>query len=219
MDDISLQIFPGEFVGLVGPSGSGKTTLLMLLLRLIDPDRGEILIDGHNLKEIKWSSLQPFLGIALQQAFLLNLTIAENLRFGWTKATEDEIREALEIADLTETVNELEKGIESMVGEAGSLLSKGQQQRLNIARAVIGRPRILILDEATSAIGFDSEARILSRIRRKLIGTTILFATHRLSSLREADRILVINEGELVETGTHKELIKLNGFYKSIYQG
>ncbi len=217
--DISLQIYPGEFVGLVGPSGSGKTTLLMLLLRLIDPDRGEILIDGHNLREIKWSSLQPFLGIALQEAFLLNLTIAENLRFGRPEATDEEIREALEIADLTETVREMEKGPESMVGEAGNRLSEGQQQRLNIARAVIGRPRILILDEATSAIGFDSEARILSRIRKELIGTTILFATHRVSSLKQADRILVLNEGQLVENGTHRELIKLDGFYKSLYKG
>jgi len=219
LNGINLQIYPGQFVGLVGPSGSGKTTLLMLLLRLIDPDQGDIIIDGHNLEEIKWSSLQPFLGIALQEAFLLNLSIAENLRFGRPEATEEEIREALEIADLTETVREMEKGMESMVGEAGSLLSEGQQQRLNIARAVIGSPRILILDEATSAIGFDSEARILSRIREKLIGTTILFATHRLSSLKQADRILVLNQGELVETGTHRDLIKLDGFYQSLYKG
>jgi ABC-type multidrug transport system fused ATPase/permease subunit len=218
LDGINLQIYPGQFVGLVGPSGSGKTTLLMLLLRLIDPDQGDIIIDGHNLEEIKWSSLQPFLGIALQEAFLLNLSIAENLRFGRPEATEEEIREALEIADLTETIRDMENGSDSMVGEAGSRLSEGQQQRLNIARAVIGRPRILILDEATSSIGFDSEARILNRIRSKLPETTIIFATHRLETLKVADRILVLNEGELVETGTHRELMKLNGFFHSLCQ-
>jgi len=216
LNGINLQIYPGQFVGLVGPSGSGKTTLLMLLLRLIEPDRGEIIIDGHNLEEIRWSSLQPFLGIALQEAFLLNLSIAENLRFGRTEATEEEIREALEIADMTETVREMDNGADSMVGESGSRLSEGQQQRLNIARAVIGRPRILILDEATSAVGFDSEARILNRIRSRLPETTIISATHRIDTLKEADRILVLNEGDLVETGTYRELSKSNGFFHSL---
>lgn len=215
---ITLQIYPGQFVGLTGPSGSGKTTLLILLLRLIDPEQGEIIIDGRNLAEIRWSSLQPFLGIALQEAFLLNCSIAENLRFGHPEATEDEIWEALRIADLAGTVRAMEDGLESTVGEAGSRLSEGQQQRLNIARAVIGHPRILILDEATSAVGFDTEARIISRIRSELAGTTIIFATHRLSSLKAADRILVLKEGELVEAGTHRELIKLDGFYRSLYR-
>ncbi|MEA1928713.1 MAG: ABC transporter ATP-binding protein, partial [Candidatus Auribacterota bacterium] len=216
LSDITLQIYPGQFVGLVGPSGSGKTTLLMLLLRLIDPGKGEIKIDGHNLKDIRWSSLRPFVGIALQEAFLLNRSIADNLRFGQTEASEDEMWKALVIADLDGTVRKMEEGLATVVGEAGSRLSEGQQQRLNIARAVIGRPRILILDEATSAVGFDSESRILSRIREKLVETTIIFATHRLNSLTEADQIIVLNEGKLVETGTHKELIKIDGFYRTL---
>ncbi len=214
LEDISFEIKPGQFIGIAGPSGSGKTTLLLLLLRLIDPRRGVIEIDGCPLNEIHWPSLQPELGIALQEAFLLNRSIAENLRFGRPEAAESEMRQALTTADLDDARRELDAGLDSIVGEAGSSLSEGQRQRLNIARAIIGRPRILILDEATSAIGFDSEARILSRLRDFLPLSTIIFATHRLGSLAAADNILVLKEGRLAEMGSHRDLMGQNGFYR-----
>jgi len=218
LSGISFTVRPGEFVGLAGPSGSGKTTLFLLLLRLIAPDRGGILFDGVPLISIRWSSIRDDLGIALQEAFLLNRSIRENLLFGRPDAAEDEIREALHTADLEETVRELPEGLETVVGESGSNFSEGQRQRLNIARAVLGRPRILFLDEAASAVGYDSEARILSRIRELLPRSTVISATHRLGSLKNADRIMVLKDGRLVEQGTHRELIARKGFYKTLFE-
>ena len=213
---IQLRIGAGEFAGLVGPSGSGKTTLLLLLLRLFRPGQGRILIDGHDLNLIRRRSLLPFLGAALQEAHLLNRTIRENLAFGPHRPTEAEMWRALEVADIDRQVREMEKGLDTPVGEEGSNLSEGQRQRLSIARAVVGRPRILILDEATSAVGFDSERIIFSRLREELPGSTIIVATHRLLSLKDADRILVLKEGELIEEGDHPGLLERGGFYRSL---
>ncbi len=218
LSGLSFSIQPGEFVGLAGPSGSGKTTLLLLLLRLIVPQRGEIRFDGRPLDSIRWSSIQGSLGIALQEAFLLNRSIRENLLFGRPEATGEEIRQALRAADLEEMVGELPEGLATMAGEAGSNFSEGQRQRLNIARAVLGRPRILFLDEAASAVGYDSEERILSRIRELLPRSTIISATHRLGSLKSADRILVLKAGKLIEEGTHRELAGRKGFYRSLFE-
>lgn len=218
LSNLSFSIRPGEFVGLAGPSGSGKTTLFLLLLRLIEPERGEIRFDGRPLDSIRWSSIQGSLGIALQEAFLLNRSIRENLLFGRPEATEDEIHQALWAADLEEVIGELSEGLETMVGEAGSNFSEGQRQRLNIARAVLGQPRILFLDEAASAVGYDSEGRIFSRIRRLLPRSTIISATHRIGSLKTADRILVLRAGKLVEEGTHRELAGREGFYRTLFE-
>lgn len=218
LSDLSFTVRPGEFVGLAGPSGSGKTTLFMLLLRLLQPQRGEIRLDGRPLESIRWSSVRGSLGIALQEAYLLNLSIEENLRFGRPEADEAELWGALRAADLEETVRGLPEGLRTPVGEAGSNFSEGQRQRFNIARAVLGRPRLLLLDEAASAVGYDSESRILSRIRRLLPSATIISATHRLGSLRDADRILVLNGGRLVETGSHRELSAKRGFYRTLLQ-
>jgi len=190
----------------------------MLLLRLLYSWQGRITIDGHEINNIRWHSLRPFLGVALQEAFVLNRSIAENLRFGRPEASEEDMWWALEVADLAETVREMEKEARVVVGEAGSSLSEGQRQRLNIARAVIGRPRILILDEATSSIGFDSEARIFSQIRKELPQTTRLVVSHRLTSLQGADRILVLKNGELIEEGSHQELMRTEGFYRLLFE-
>lgn len=218
LSNLSFSLRPGEFAGLAGPSGSGKTTLFLLLLRLIDPERGEIRFDGRPLNSIYWKSIQSSLGIALQEAFLLNRSIRDNLLFGRPEATEDQIRQALRAADLEEVIGELSEGLETMVGEAGSNFSEGQRQRLNIARAILGRPRILFLDEAASAVGYDSEGRIISRLRRLLPRSTIISATHRLGSLKTADRILVLKAGKLVEEGTHRELVDREGFYRTLYE-
>jgi len=217
ISDLSFRVRPGEFVGLAGPSGSGKTTLFLLLLRLIEPERGEIRFDARTLESISRASIQGSLGIALQEAFLLNRSIEENLRFGRPEAVEEKLWRALKVADLEETVRKLPEGLKTPVGEAGSNLSEGQRQRLNIARAVLGKPRILFLDEAASAVGYDSEGRILSGIREFLPRSTIISATHRLGSLKTADRILVLKEGKLVEEGSHRNLLENRGFYHSLF--
>ncbi len=216
LKNIRFRIEAGEYVGLVGPSGSGKTTLLLLLLRLFRPGRGRINIDGYDLNLIRRRSLQPFLGAALQEAYLLNRTIRENLTFGAGRPPEAELWRALELADIENPVREMAQGLDTIVGEEGSNLSEGQRQRLNIARAVVGRPRILILDEATSAVGFDSEKTIFTRLREELPESTIIVATHRLLSLKDADRILVLKEGELLEEGDHQSLLRHRGFYGSL---
>ena len=216
--EISFAVPAGSFAALVGPSGSGKTTLLALLLRLMRPWQGEITVDGCDLAAVRFSSLRPFLGLSLQEAFVLNRSIRENLSFGRAGASEEEMWRALAVADLEPTVREMENGLDALVGERGSNLSEGQRQRLAIARAVLGKPRIVVLDEATSAIGFDSEARILSNLRRSLPGTTLLIASHRLLSLQDADKIVVLKDGSAVEEGNHRELMARNGFYSSIYR-
>jgi ATP-binding cassette subfamily B protein len=216
--EISFAVPAGSFAALVGPSGSGKTTLLALLLRLMRPWQGEITVDGCDLDAIRFSSLRPFLGLSLQEAFVLNRSIRENLSFGRAGASEEEMWRALSVADLEPTVREMENGLDALVGERGSNLSEGQRQRLAIARAVLGKPRIVVLDEATSAIGFDSEARILSNLRRELPGTTLLIASHRLLSLQDADKIVVLKDGAAVEEGNHRELMARGGFYSAIYR-
>ncbi len=218
LSTISFTVPAGQFVGVAGPSGSGKTTLFLLLLRLLRPQEGEIRLDGSPLGRIRWSSIRGSLGIALQEAYLLNLTIEENLRFGRPEATESEIREALRAADLEETVRRLPAGLRTPVGEAGSNFSEGQRQRFNIARAVLNRPTLLLLDEAASAVGYDSERRIFSRIRELLPRSTIISATHRLGSLKGADQILVLRDGRLVEAGNHRELAGRGGFYRTLLE-
>jgi len=216
--NVSFRINPGEYVGIVGPSGCGKTTLLLLLLRLLRPWKGSVTIDGYDLEDIRWRLLQPFLGVALQEAYVLNRSVADNLRFGVPGASEEEMWRALALADLEETVRDMEDGLATVVGEAGGSLSEGQRQRLNIARAVMRRPSILILDEATSAIGFDSEGRILVRLREQLPRTTLLVVSHRLTHLQDSDRILVFQEGELVEEGSPRELMAAGGLYHYLFQ-
>lgn len=216
---ISFRIEAGEFAGITGPSGSGKSTLLMLLLRLFAPWDGTITIDGRDLKDIRWRSIQPFIGLALQEAPVLNRSVAVNLRLGYPEASEKEMWRALEIADLAATIKNAGNRLETIVGESGSSLSEGQRQRLNIARAVIGSPRILVMDEATSSIDFESESRILAGLRAELPQTTIIFASHRFSPLQQADLILVLKDGELVEKGDHRGLMKINGFYHRLFSG
>lgn len=218
VEGISFAIPPGSFAALVGPSGSGKTTLLMLLLRLMRPWRGQVLVDGADLGGVRLSSLLPQIGLALQEAFVLNRTIRENLLFGRAESSEAELWRALAIADLDSAVRGMDHGLDAPVGERGSNLSEGQRQRLTIARAVLSRPRILVLDEATSAVGFDSEARILSNLRREMPEATLVIATHRLLSLKDADTIVVLKDGTAVEAGSHRELMARGGFYSEIYR-
>ncbi len=216
LSGIDFRLGAGEFLGITGPSGSGKSTLLALLFRIFTPWEGTIEIDEHDLKKIRRRSVRPFIGLALQEAPVLNRTVAENLLLGDPEATEEDMWRALEIADFSETVKGLESGLETAVGEAGSSLSEGQRQRLNIARSVIGRPRILVLDEATSSISFESEGRILSGLRSRMPRTTIIFASHRSSPLLRADRVLLLKEGAIAGRGDHKQLLETNEFYRHL---
>jgi ABC-type bacteriocin/lantibiotic exporter with double-glycine peptidase domain len=216
--DVGFHVPAGRYVGIAGPSGSGKTTLLMLLCKLVRPWQGHILIDGRPLEALDWHALRPFVGVAVQESFVLNQSIAENMRLGCADATEEAMWRALDIADLGDTVRAMDGGLDAVVGESGSSLSEGQRQRLNIARAVIGMPRILILDEVTSSIGFDSERRIFARLRAALRDSTIFFASHRLSSFRDADRILVLRDGELIAQGPHGEIVETCDFYRTMFE-
>jgi len=218
LDEVSFELEPGAFMGLVGPSGSGKTTLLLLLLRLMRPWEGRILLDGLDLNAIRWRSLQPFLGVALQEGLVTNGTIEANLRFGAPDASEVRLWEALACADLAETVRSMERGLQTNVGEKGGSLSEGQRQRLSIARALVGRPRVLLLDEATSSVGFDSERRIVQNLRADLPDSTLIVASHRLSALRNAGRILVLEDGRVSEQGTHADLVHSGGLYSRIFE-
>jgi ABC-type multidrug transport system fused ATPase/permease subunit len=218
VEKVSFAVPAGSFAALVGPSGSGKTTLLMLLLRLMLPWEGRVLIDGIDLDGIRLSSLLPRIGLALQEAFVLNRSIRENLVFGRSEFSEKDLWRALQMADLDSAVRQMENGLDTLVGERGSNLSEGQRQRLTIARAVLGDPRILILDEATSAVGFDSESRIFANLRCDLPKATLIIATHRLLSLQNADRIVVLRDGRAMETGSHRELMARGGYYCDLYR-
>ena len=219
LHDVSFDIQPGQFAGLVGPSGSGKTTLLLLVLRLMEPWSGCLRLDGVDLRRLARRDLVAGVGAAPQEALVFNLTIAQNLRLVHPDAAEADLWRALGMADLAETVRGLEHGLDTAVGEGGSNLSEGQRQRLSLARAVLRRPRLLVLDEATSAVGYDSEARIVSAIRRELPHTTVVLSSHRLSSLCCADTILVLDNGRLVESGTHASLVQRAGVYRRLVDG
>ena len=217
LKEVSFEIRSGEFIGVVGPSGSGKTTLLMLLLGLLRPWSGRITLDGLEINRIDGMALRRFAGVAPQEASVLNQSIADNLRLSCPEASDEQMRRALAVADLEETVRAMPEGLGTRVGEMGGNLSEGQRQRLSIARAFIHLPQLLVLDEATSAIGFDSESRILAGVKRELPGATILFSSHRLSSLKGADRLLVLRDGVLIAEGSHDSLMKQEGFYRTLY--
>lgn len=215
--NINLEVQPGQMIALVGPSGSGKSTLSNLIPRFYDPAEGRILIDGHDLRDVKLHSLRSQIGIVLQETFLFAGSIRENLRYGAPDATDKEIVEAAQAANAHDFIIELENGYETQIGERGLKLSGGQKQRLAIARAILRNPRILILDEATSALDSESEALIQEALEHLMRGRTTFVIAHRLSTIMKADRIVVLDQGEMKEVGTHIELLELNGIYARLY--
>lgn len=218
LNDVNIEIPAGETLALVGNSGGGKTTFVNLIPRFYDIKSGEILIDGINVKNITLDSLRNNIAVVFQDNFLFAGTIKENVLLGNAEATDDEVKNALEMAYLTEFVNSLEKGIDTEIGERGILLSGGQKQRVAIARAFLKNAPIVILDEATSALDNKSEEIVQKAIDNLMQNKTVLVIAHRLSTIQNADRIAVINEGRLVELGTHEELINFeNGHYKHLY--
>jgi ATP-binding cassette subfamily B protein len=216
--DISFRAEPGQLVALVGPSGAGKTTLTYLIPRLYDVNAGKVLIDGHDVREIKISSLQELVGVVTQETYMLHASVAENLRVAKPDATLEELERACRMAAIHETIASLEKGYDTLVGERGYKLSGGEKQRLAIARAILKNPKILILDEATSSLDTRSERMIQESLKQLMAGRTTFAIAHRLSTILEADQILVLADGRLVEQGKHAALLEKGGLYAQLYR-
>jgi ATP-binding cassette subfamily B multidrug efflux pump len=215
--DMTLEARAGETVALVGPTGAGKTTVINLLTRFYEIDGGSISIDGTDIRNIKKADLRHRLGLVLQDTFLFSDTVMENIRFGRLDATDEECIEAARLADADYFIRRLPQGYQTTLSERASNLSQGQRQLLAIARAILADPGILILDEATSSVDTRTEARIQDALLRLMEGRTSFVIAHRLSTIRDADQVLVVDDGEIVETGTHQELLDRRGFYHHLY--
>jgi len=215
---ISFTMAPGEVVALVGPSGAGKTSIANLICRFYDPSSGTVSVDGCDLRHIKLASLRRRVAVVLQDSFLFNNTVAENLLYGKPDATDAELAAAARAANAHDFIMQLPDGYETEIGERGVKLSGGQKQRLALARAILADPRILILDEATSSVDAEAEYLIQQALERVLEGRTALIIAHRLSTIRNADKIIVLDRGRIAEIGSHEELMQRGGLYSQLYQ-
>jgi subfamily B ATP-binding cassette protein MsbA len=217
LTDFSLHANPGEVIALVGPSGAGKSTAAGLMARFYDPQQGSITIDGYDLCEVSLDSLKKNLAFVDQETFLFSGSIRDNIRYGKLDADDHAIAEAARQAYADEFINKLPGGYDTTIGDRGIRLSGGQRQRLCVARALLKDAPILILDEATSALDTESEAMVQKALVNLMKNRTTLVIAHRLSTIMHADRIIVLDQGRVVETGTHQELLAQNGFYRNLY--
>jgi ATP-binding cassette, subfamily B, bacterial len=216
LNGITLDVKAGETIAIVGPSGSGKTTMMALLMRFYDPLEGRILLDGRDLRQIKQSSLRRNIGVVLQDPLLFNDSVRANIAYGRPNATDEEIVAAAEAAHARQFIERLSEGYDTPVGERGGLLSVGERQRVTIARALLKDPPILVLDEATSALDAESEEAVQTAIETLVRGRTTFVIAHRLATVVNADRIIVLKEGRIVESGRHAELVRRGGYYASL---
>jgi ATP-binding cassette subfamily B protein len=214
---LSLHMPAGETIGIVGSTGAGKSTLVKLLLRFYDVQEGAITLDGHDLRDLQTPDLRRSIGFVSQDVFLFHGTVRENITYGTFDATDAQIEEAAKIAEAHAFIMQLPEGYDTIVGERGQKLSGGQRQRISIARAVLKDPPVLILDEATSSVDNETEALIQRSLERIAVGRTTIIIAHRLSTVRNADRIFVLERGQLCESGTHDELVAAEGLYASLW--
>ena len=215
---ISLKVAPGETFAFIGSTGCGKSTMLNLLTRFYDVTGGQILLDGHDIREYRLRDLQRQFGIVLQESHIFSVSVRENIRYGRPAATEEEVVAAAKAAEIHDFIQGLPRGYDTLMGEEGVALSVGQKQRINIARAICADPAIMIMDEATSSLDSDSEAAIQRGMERMLKGRTSFVVAHRLSTIRNASQIVLIDKGKVVEQGTHEELMSMeNGRYRDLY--
>jgi ATP-binding cassette subfamily B protein len=218
LDDVSFEIEPGQLVALVGPSGAGKTTITTLVPRFYDPQQGSVTIDGRDVRDVTLASLGENLGMVFQDTFLFHASIRENLRYARPDASQDELDAAVRDAHLHEFIRALPNGYDTIVGERGHRLSGGEKQRVAIARVILRDPRILILDEATSHLDTLSEQLIQAALHELFKRRTSLVIAHRLSTVLAADKILVLDQGRIVERGSHRELVERENLYATLYE-
>lgn len=217
LHDIHFKVNPGEIVAIVGPSGAGKSTVVSLLARFYDVTKGQIFVDGHDVRRVRLETMRRHIGLVSQETILFSVSLRENIRYGRKEASEDEVITAAKAADLHEFIETLPDSYDTKIGEDGIKLSGGQKQRMAIARAILADPRILILDDATSALDSHTEANIQAALAGLMQGRTNFVIAHRLSTILNADRILVMSEGRIIDQGTHAELVARPGLYQDLY--
>lgn len=217
INNFNAQVKEGQKIAIVGPTGAGKTTMVKLLMRFYDVTDGEILVDGYNIKDFDRGELRKMFGMVLQDTWLFGGTVKENIKYSKEEATDTEVIEAAKAAHVHHFIKTLPKGYNSLINEESTNISAGQKQLLTIARVILADPKILILDEATSSIDTRTEIQIQSAMDNLMKGRTSFIIAHRLSTIKNADLILVMNHGDIVEQGTHEELLAKNGFYADLY--